>query len=207
MKKPTFLATAALLLLPALAWSQPDTNNGAKVENPPNRAPGGRGNGRGGQNMTPEERQQLVSRFIEERTKQTLTAEGFTDAALQDAVVAYLKEQQAAAAELQTKMAAITQALGAKVVTDPQLAALLNDYRALSDEDKVRHEKSLAALDTKISFSTKPRLDALILVADSTIGQFSSMMGGRGGMGGMMGGGRNGGVTLRRGGGFGALNP
>ncbi|PQV63088.1 hypothetical protein B1R32_11665 [Abditibacterium utsteinense] len=197
MKQPTLFAGAAFLLWPALAWSQPDINNAPKVENPPNRAPGARGRRRGNRQMTPAQRQQLTAQLIETRTKRALTAAGFTDAAVQNAVVDFIQEQASAREELQAKSAQIRTALQAQVVTDAQLAALLNNYRALSDEEAARRKKSLVALDAQIGFSAKPRLDALLLLAGITGEQIPMPIAGGGGFGGAAG--------QARGGGFGAL--
>ncbi len=208
MTKSMFFGGAALVLLPALAWSQPDVNNAPKVENPPNRAVGRRGMqglGRNAQNMTPAQRQQMELAQIqanEARTRQILTVGGFTDAALQTAVLAFVKERETARGPLQVKIRQITQAVRAKVMTDTQLTALLNEFRALSDEERARHQKSLTALDKQIGFSTKPQLDAFLLLAGITSDEVLTLGGmGGGGMGGFGFGGGFGGAT----GGFGGL--
>lgn len=181
---------ALCALLPALALAQPDTNNAPKAENPPNRPVGG--NNRG-QRLTPEQRAQREAQRNAQRAqmmRQMLVRAGLTDEAQQNFVVTFAKEQETAREALQEKWRAITQALRGQTVTETQLASLLNDFRALVDEEKTRREKAMVTLETQVELSKKPRLDALLMVMGLTGDEASFVNGGAnaGGRGGGFGG-------------------
>lgn len=215
MKINALLLGLTLLAFPHLAEAQPDTNNTPKAENPPNRPVGGRGN-RGGRNLTPEQIQQMQTQMQarrDENIRRQLTQAGFTDTGVQDAIVAFANGQDTAGQSLQEKWRLINQAVRGETVTEPQLMSLLNSFRAQIDEEKARRAKATAALDAKISFSKKPRLDALLMTMGLT-GEEAAFVnnsgvsrnafgGGRGGLGGPLGRGGQGGAF---GGGFGGLN-
>jgi thioredoxin-like negative regulator of GroEL len=187
---------------------------------------GGQGQGQGGgnrpnfRNMTPEQRQQYQAQMqvmMAQQREQQLRAALTTisaDAATQDAVVAFVKLQSEAATALTPKIAAMRAAFAGNA-TDTAVTAALADYRASVEEARKTRETQTAALDKQISFSTKPKLEALLtmlgIIGDET--SFVSNLsgdaslpgaggrGGRGGMGGRGGqGGRNGG--RRQGGGM-----
>jgi Spy/CpxP family protein refolding chaperone len=212
MKLHAILLGAALLAIPGLAKAQPDAGNGATANNPPNRPPGGGGGNRGGWNLTPEQRQQLqtqIQQVRDQSIRRELTQAGFTDVTIQDAVVAFAKVQDEARQPLQEKWRQIAQALRGDTFTETQLMSQLNSFRAAVDDEKARSAKALAALDAKISFSKKPRLDALLMTMGLTGhegalvnngGRVGGRGNGRGGIGGFGNGGglggQNGGVTI-----------
>ena len=186
-------------LAPTLALAQPDATDATKAQNPPNQPVGGNrgGNNRGGRNLTPEQRRQMEAQRQQQRAlalRETLSQGGFTDAAVQNSIVNFAAEQEKARAALQEKWRAIEQALRGTTVTDTQLTVLLNDFRALADEEKARRAKALTTLETEVGLSKKPRLDALLLVngitgEESAIVNGAQGQGGFGGRGGMGGGG------------------
>ncbi len=168
----------------SVAYAQPAANNGAGAQNPPNQNAGG---GRGGRpEMTAEQRRQMQAQEQQRRdleVRQTLTTAGFTDTALQDAVVAYSNEREKAGDALQAKARQLRDALRGTTATDAQIATLLNDFRALVDEEKARREVAKSALDAKVGLAAKPRLDALLMMSGLT-GDEAQYLGGRGGPGG-----------------------
>jgi hypothetical protein len=208
--------------------AQPDTNNAGKADNPNNIQIGRGGNGPGGggfQNMTPEQRKQMqeqmeqrMAQMREQNVRTMLIRAGFTDTALQDAVVAFVQDQDKAANSLREQATKLRELLGNQAATDAQTATLLNDLHAAADTEKDRRTKAEAALDTKIGYTKKPKLEAILtimgIVGDeagltSTGSVLGGGMGGRGGMagggfGGMGGGGGFGGGGMNaNGGGFG----
>lgn len=176
----------------------------AQPANPPeggNNQPGG-ANRPDFRNMTPEQRQQWMRRMQEQRIRGALTPAGFTDAALQDAVIAFVNEQETATQELQRKERELGRVAREGGMADAQLATLLAEFRTAVAAEKTRREAATKALDAKIEFSKKPRLDAL-LTTMGVIGDESSIAGGMGagrGMGGPGIGGRGGGRGGRGGG-------
>ncbi len=179
---------------------------------------GGNGNRPNFRNMTPEQRQQMMAQMQAQQAQQreqmlrgamaTINA----DVATQDAVVAFVKQQSDAATALMPKITAMRAAFAGNA-TDATVTAALADYRAAVEEARKTRETQSANLDKTISFSTKPKLEALLtmlgIIGDET--SFVSNLsgdaqlpgrGGRGGMGGR-GGGMGGGGMGGRGGGMG----
>ena len=186
MKRTPFMLGAFCALLPALALAQPDVTNAPKAENPPNRAVGGGNNRNRRTPPTPEQLKQMAERMAQIRAqviRQTLTRAGFTDEALQSAVVDYAQQNEDARAKLMEKWTAIQQALRANTVTDAQLTTLLNDFRASVDEEKSRRDQATKALDAKIEFSKKPKLDATLMVGGLTGDEAQIVNGSLGGFG------------------------
>lgn len=184
------LALTAALGLAGTAQAQPNPNDAAKGTNPPNWQQGN-GGGRGNfQNMTPEQRQQFFQQIQENRLRQQLTAAGFTDAATQDPIIAYMTAQDKARQPLRDRFTKLADALQGGAATDTELSASLNDLRQAVADEKTRRDAALKDLDAKISYSKKPHLEALLTVL-GLIGDEASYtgggMGGRGGrgMGGM----------------------
>lgn len=160
-----------LLLLAGAAFAQPDVNNAPKADNPANWAQRGGAGGRGGRAMTAEDRQRMLVAVQEARLqmmKQLLTNAGYPDADLQAAVGDFVKEQETAQQKLQEKWQQVNEAVRNNAVTEAQIATLTNDLRAMIEDEKARRTKSEAALDAKISYSKKPKLDALLMTLGLT---------------------------------------
>lgn len=197
------LCGAFAALQPTFSWAQPDVDNAAKTENPPNwerganRGMGGRGGNRalgGRNNLTPEQRQQQV--------KQLLTRAGVTDAKDQDAIAAFVLENETALQTLRTKWDALSVAMRDNTTSDKQLAGLLNDFRNAMDDEKARRLKAQQALNAKIGLDKKPRLETQLMMSgllgdDAALMQSGSM--GRFGGGAGFGAGGFGGRGMRGG--------
>lgn len=207
------IAVAAFSCLAAnSASAQPDANNAGKADNPDNRAVGGGrggnfGGGRGGFQMTPEQRQRMETEQAERREQMIralLNRAGYTDAATVDPILAFVKEQDKAAAGIREQTNKLQQALRNEVTTEAQTATLLNDLHAAADTEKERRVTATKALDGKISFTKKPKLEAILTVLgiigdEASLASTGTVLGG--GMGGF--GGRGGGMGGFGGGGFG----
>lgn len=179
------MVIGAGVLVSQLAWTpnahaQPDPNDAAKAVNPPenNRLPRQNAYNRGG---NPAEMQQRM----EAGMRQMLTQAGVNDAPTQDIVLAYVKVDTDARSPMRMQSMKLWQAVRGGGVTDDQLLALVTDYRASQQAEKVRREKAEADLEAKIHFSKNPRLEALLLLS-GMIGDGGNpmMMGGGRGMGG-----------------------
>jgi hypothetical protein len=177
------------------------------------------------QNMTPEQRQQ----FAEQRAKrqeeekaqwirQAMASSTFTDKTLQDTVIAFISDQEKARKPLQEKAHALSTDLIKPETTDEAFKTSLAAFRQSVTDYKTQYDSDLAALDAKIEFSKKPRLETLLTALGvvgyevPTIGGVGTVFpespmgnqggrpgGGRGGQGGQAGG-RGGGQGGRPGG-------
>jgi hypothetical protein len=175
--RPFILSLA--LTATGVAHAQPNAENGAGAQNPPNQERAGRG----GRALTPEQRQQIQAQAQQRRelsVRAALTTAGFTEAALQDAVVAYSTEKEKATQALQGKARTLTQAMRTTTTTDAQIAALLNDFRAAVEEEKAQRATAQTALAAQIGLATKPRLDALLMMMGLTGDEAQYLGSGRG---------------------------
>lgn len=154
------LVVATALLAP-IAHAQPDANNAPKADNPQNR-PAGNGNGKrpNRPQMTPEERQAQMEKYL----KSQLERVGVTDDAQQTAVTDYIKGETEARNKLGESGQALATALRTDAVTDTQVAALLNTYNANIEDDKIRRVAAQKALNEKIDLLKFPRLEAFLTV-------------------------------------------
>ena len=203
------LAGGASGLLNSSAQAQPDPNAAPKGENPPNWNwnPGQGGGGRGGRGglrvpITPEQ----IQRFREQQAqvgitniKSQLTRAGFTDEALQTAVVNAHKEQTAAQTDLTAKWQKITTAIRLNNTNEADMAALLKDFRDAVDKEQARRAATAKSLEDQYQVSKKPLLDAILMTMGLTgneasavgqangggMGQIMNLLGGMGGPGGL----------------------
>lgn len=149
LKKGVMLGTAVLLSQMALtAQAQPDLNEAPKGDNPiVNQRPKKNGNN------------------ADAAIRKMLVQGGVADIATQDAVLAFVKEDTEARRPMREQGAKLFQALRAGAITDEQFLALVTDYRAAQQAEKVRREEAQDALDEKIHFTDNPRLEAMLLLA------------------------------------------
>lgn len=163
LKKGVMLASAVLLSQMALvARAQPDLNEAPKGENPASRVrPDRPANGMG---------------VPDEAIRKMMEMGGVPDVATQDAVLEYMKEDVEARRPLRDLGMKLFQALRAGDVDDDQMLALVMDYRAAQETEKIRREEAQEALDEKVDFSRNPRLEAMLLLA-GLIGDGSGLVG------------------------------
>ena len=143
---------------------------------------------------TPAEREAMRAKMEAARAERTekalrasLTRSGATDAATQDAVLSYAKSEMAARADSAKAKNNLMQAVRTGAVTDAQFGVLLNEMRDAAAQEKARRAKAATALDAKIGYTKKPRLESVLvltgLVGDeaATLAPMMSMaVGGRG---------------------------
>jgi hypothetical protein len=167
MNKQILSAGVVLVLfqLAPIAYAQPDPHNTIKAENPPNQVMGERRNGRNRtylRNMTPEQSEQATTARRKQNIKFRLQQVGVVDAATQNAVVEFAGIQEKARQMVRDKAQKVSEALRTQVLSDAQIAGLLADLRATAEDEKTRSSVASQALDRRISFSKRPKLDALL---------------------------------------------
>lgn len=146
------------------AHAQPDPNEAPKGTNPPN------------WNMGPGPALPLTAEQLRERRaevkaqniKRRLMGAGFTDEALQTAVVNEFKAQDTAQTDLGDKWQKINLALRPNQTPPADLAAMLKDFRDAVAKEKARRATALAALEAQFQVSQKPVLDALLMTMGIT---------------------------------------
>ena len=130
--------------------------------------------------------------------RSTLVASGYSDATLQNAIIAFMQAQEKARQPLLDQARNLTVNLIKPETANDVFTAEVAASREAVAKDKARYEAELAELDKKINFSTQPRLETLLTVLGvvgsevPAIGGLGTVFpdstgGNRGGMGRMMG--------------------
>ncbi len=135
----------------------------------------GQGGGQNGQNGGRGGRGNRAERASAEAMKQMMEAAGITDFDVQDAIVAYVAEQNKARATLFQLAQTAATALQAPVVApinvadtnieataDTKVATTFKAYETAVAAENDRQEKALKELDAKINYSTTPRVKAFL---------------------------------------------
>lgn len=102
-------------------------------------------------------------RKTEERMRAAMTNLGFSDPALQSALMTYIAQEEEARRPLREQSRKVYQALRSNV-PDAQVLILMSDWRSALEADKARHLQAQAALDAQIGYSKSPRLEAMLLL-------------------------------------------
>lgn len=113
------------------------------------------------ENMTPQQRDQWFRKFAEDRLRESLTRHGFAQEELQDAVVEFSRVVESDRRTIREKSGKLREGMDAKA-GDAQIANLLGDLRRSVAYAKIRRDRARRVLNAKISFSKRPRLDALL---------------------------------------------
>lgn len=129
------------------------------------------------QNLTPAQRQDLIERLqqgkgagaaqepeqsVEDAQRALLNSGGITDRTVQDAIIAFVAEQNKAREPLSAQARKLSSALADPATTGDQATALLKEFRAVSTAHKERYKEALAQLDARISYSTDARLESML---------------------------------------------
>ncbi|RYX84922.1 hypothetical protein EON83_08265 [bacterium] len=202
------LTVGALCVLASVSFAQQNGGGGGGGGRRGQNGQNGGGGGMGGQNfrnMTPAQREEMRATMRANQLRQGLTGAGFTDTATQDAVVEFAKTQGTTATGILPKIEALRAAFRDNA-DDKTVSDALAAYRTAVDEAEKTRATAIADLDKSISFSTKPKLEALLVMlgvigdengfVSNLAGQAQlpgagggrGMMGGMGGPGGGMGG-------------------
>ena len=91
-----------------------------------------------------------------------LSEAGFEDKALQDAVLAFVEEQDAAREELREAAARCSEAVRDRDVAESEIVRLLEGYQAASARALARREAALVKLEEKVRWKSSPRLQMLL---------------------------------------------
>ncbi len=137
-------------------------------------------------NMTPQERQQLMQQRRAEGLRTFMERSGVTDKATQDAVIQWAQTEEKEREVVRATGRKVAEAVRTGAVTDTQMSILLNEFRNAVLDEKTRRATTTRALDQKIGYSTKPRLEAM-LVTMGLIGDEASYMTGATGIAGLPG--------------------
>lgn len=137
-------------------------------------------------NMTPEERQQWMQQRREEGLRTLMERSGVTDKTTQDAIIEWMRTEEKEREAVRATGRKVAEAVRTGAVTDTQMSILMNEFRNVVLDEKTRRAASARALDQKIGYSTKPRLEAM-LVTMGLIGDEASYMTGATGIAGLPG--------------------
>jgi hypothetical protein len=144
------------------------------------------------QNLTPEQRQALIDRLqngdagqpapgpvqtVEDAQRALLNSGGITDKEVQDAIIAFVNEQNKAREPLSKQARQLSSALADPATTGDQASALLQSFRDASTQHKENYKNALAQLDAKISYTTDPRLESMLTLI-GILGDESQLAGG-----------------------------
>ena len=122
LKTGVVLGAIVLSQTALVARAQPDLNETPKAENPaPRERPNRPANGMG---------------VPDEAIRKMMTMGGVGDALVQDAVLAYMKEDMEARRPLRDMGMKLLQALRVADISDEQMLALVADYRASQESEK-----------------------------------------------------------------------
>jgi hypothetical protein len=169
VKKIMGLPVVALALISSgLAYAQPAPNAVPMGANPAAGPDWGK--------MTPEQRREAIQKFVEQTIRGTMTGLGYADKTMQDDVIAFAAEQEKMLEPVREKHRKVAQTL-INNARDADVATLMADLRASIEETNQKRLEAVAALDAKIGFSQKPRLEALLSMIGLT-GSETSFIGG-----------------------------
>jgi len=114
--------------------------------------------------LEPKERREALAKARERGLRLLLTEAGFAEKAVQDAVVAFVNDQDTAREPLREAAAKLMDTVSGSAAGDTLVPGLLAELRAQVTLEKERHTKALAALDAQIGYTKNPRLDATLTV-------------------------------------------
>lgn len=134
-------------------------------------------------NMTPQQREQMFQKMVDDRLRDGLKEAGFTQVATQNAVLQYAHSLEADRRIIRDKAGKLRQAMQNKSSKDAQVATLLSDLRKSVAAARQRREKARSALNAKTGFVKKPKLDATLTLMGLGGDESAMMMGGFGGRG------------------------
>jgi hypothetical protein len=114
--------------------------------------------------LTPEERRQANATARERGLRSLLAEAGFEQKDVQDAVVAFVNEQDQAREPLRDQAAKLMDTVTGAATGDALVPGLLAELRKNVAAEKERRKAAETALDAKINYSKQPRLEAILTV-------------------------------------------
>lgn len=115
---------------------------------------------------TPEQLKQLKTIELERKAlsiRERLTEAGFTDLAVQHAIVVFYKNKENARVALQARWGALQGAMNRLGVSEAQLSTLLGDFQTAANIEKARRDVAFKELSTKTGLARNPRLQLFLL--------------------------------------------
>lgn len=137
-------------------------------------------------NMTPEERQQMMRERREQGLRNFMERAGATDTATQDAILEFVNAEEKARGAVRETGRKVFEAARTGAVADTQMSVLLGEFRNAVLDEKARRVAAARALDEKIGYTKKPRLEALLVMMGFIGDEALYMAGGMGMPMGMM---------------------
>ena len=112
--------------------------------------------------MTPAQLRDYLQELQEELARTLLTQNGFTDLALQELIVDYLREQNRARWNVRVLGARVRGAIANQNTTEVELSQLMAQWQKTGEEEKIRSEAATLALRETLKLGEHPRLDAVL---------------------------------------------
>jgi hypothetical protein len=103
-------------------------------------------------------------RQLEGKVRQLMDHFGFADTTVQDAVIEYINDEVRARQPVRERGNLLLRALNSPKKTDAQVSEALEAFRTELEADRTRREAAENALNDKIGFRTKPRLEGMLLM-------------------------------------------
>lgn len=113
------------------------------------------------ENSTPEERERMMRKFLEDMLRQGLTRAGFPQDDLQDAAVEFQRVVETDRRSIREKGGKLRAAM-ADGSSDAQIAVLMADLRRAVAIARMRRDQARKELNAKTAFTKKPKLDATL---------------------------------------------
>lgn len=118
------------------------------------------------QQMTPDERQRFFEERMQEENehllREALEWAGLNELPLQDTVIAFIREQEAARVPLRKQRQRLIAALRDRSHNGKEAQQAIVSWRKATQAVKEHYATALKELDAKIEYSKKPRLEALL---------------------------------------------
>ncbi len=132
-----------------VSGAQPDEANTAKQVTP----------------ATPEMKDKTeVLRRTEQGLRRLMTDCGFSDRAIQDMVIAHMRDEVQARRPLREYGVRLYRVLRSTEASDEQVSRLLAEFRAAVQSDKDRHAATTGELDARLGYTRTPRLEAMLVL-------------------------------------------
>lgn len=101
---------------------------------------------------------------MEKDLRNAMSVHGFTDLALQDAIIAHIQGESAARLPLRERGRRLFRGLNSPKVNDAEMSLALGGYMAAVAADHTRRDMAGKTLDEKIGWSKNPRLHSMLLL-------------------------------------------
>jgi len=101
---------------------------------------------------------------LEQDVRDSMSASGFTDTALQNTILEHIQKESRARAPLRERGRRLYRGLNSPKVNDAEMSLALGAYITALDADRARRTAAETALDAKIGWSTNPRLHSMLLL-------------------------------------------